>query len=72
MSKTGDLSQFSETKSMGSWQVQNIAKQARLWQEDSLCMFYLALFDLEKGMKTSNLPLPLIDHIDILLVNALQ
>jgi DNA polymerase III delta subunit len=72
MAKTGDLSQFSETRSMSPWQKQNITKQTRLWQDDALCMFYLALFDLEKGMKTSNLPLPLINHIDILLVNALQ
>lgn len=72
MAQTGDLQAFTETKSMSSWQAQNLVRQARLWPEDALPLFYLKLFDLEKGMKTSNLPLSLINHIDILLVNELQ
>ncbi|MCL5113884.1 MAG: hypothetical protein M1372_01815 [Patescibacteria group bacterium] len=67
--KTGKEEEFEETSKMSAWQVGKLRHQAKIWQENQLISFYNKLFELEMGMKTSNLPLALNKHIDFLLLN---
>ncbi len=70
--KTGKPQDFEETKKMSDWQLSKLSKQAQSWDLESLVLFYKQLFQLEKDMKTSNLPMQLVHHIDILLYNQLH
>lgn len=67
--KNGHKEEFSDTKNMLDWQASKLHKQAGLWDNKKLINLYNKLFELEKGMKTSALTLPLIKHIDILLLS---
>ena len=69
--KNGNKSEFSNTKNMQDWQAGKLQKQANFWANEKLINFYGKLFELEKGMKTSNLPQELIQHLDILLLSEL-
>lgn len=70
--KTGEYQEFSDAKNLASWQVSKMHAQADLWSESQLLKFHKKLFELEVGLKTSNLPLPLIHHLDILLLRELN
>lgn len=71
MLKTGDYHGFEELAKMGDWQIGKLKKQAALWEREDLVRVYRKLFELEKGMKTSALPAPLLSHLDILLASEL-
>ncbi|RJQ26177.1 hypothetical protein C4577_04080 [Candidatus Parcubacteria bacterium] len=70
--KTGILEEFEDTKKMAPWQIGILKKQASGWQKDKLVDFYQKLFDIEMRLKTSQLPMSLINHIDILLLQELK
>lgn len=70
--KTGKPTDFDETSRMQGWQLSKMSEQLNVWGEAELIMFYRKLFDLEKGMKTSTLPLTLGQHLDILLLSDLN
>lgn len=70
--KTNNHSDFSEFKQMQSWQISKLKKQANLWSEDQLRKVYLALAELDEKQKTSNLPMPLGYHLDIILLSDLN
>lgn len=67
--KLGKPGEFEETKKMGSWQLGKLVKQEKAWDEKKLMDFYKKLFEIELNMKTSNLPMSLSEHIDILLLS---
>lgn len=67
-----DGKKFDELLKMSPWQERKLVEQARRWKSSQLISFYSQLFEVEKSLKTSSLPLSLINHIDILLINALQ
>lgn len=67
--KLGQQNEFEETKKMGGWQLGKLLKQAKLWNNEKLMDFYKKLFEIELGMKTSNLPMSVSKHIDILLLS---
>lgn len=58
-----------DVKQLKTWQLLRLKKQAVAWNEADLALLYRKLFDLEVRLKTSNLPLTLSDHIDILLAS---
>lgn len=70
--KAGNSTDFDETSRMQSWQLSKMSGQLNAWDEKKLITFYRKLFDLETGMKTSTLPLPLGQHLDILLLSDLN
>ena len=70
--KAGNSTDFDETSRMQSWQLSKMSGQLNAWDEKKLITFYQKLFDLETGMKTSTLPLPLCQHLDILLLSDLN
>lgn len=72
MIKTGKNQEFSDLKNLASWQASKLHSQANLWNEAQLVKFYKKLFELEVGLKTSDLPLPLIQHLDMLLMRWLN
>ena len=67
--KSGEQSEFEETKKMSGWQLGKLLNQAKPWNEQKLMDFYKKLFEIELNMKTSNLPMSLSKHIDILLLS---
>ena len=69
--RSGSSAEFEETRAMSSWQVSKLTKQSRMWTEAQLIQFYEKLFDLEFSQKTGGLTMPLIHHIDILLISRL-
>lgn len=71
MAKHGSQN-FEELSKMSPWQLSKLEGQARVWEETKLRKFYTKLFELEVSLKSSNLPLNLVKHIDILLLNELQ
>ncbi len=72
MMQTGQGNTFEEIAKMGSWQVQKLQSQARLWDSKQLKNFYQQLYALETNMKTSKLSTTLDKHIDILILSELQ
>ncbi|OGH16707.1 MAG: hypothetical protein A3C30_01045 [Candidatus Levybacteria bacterium RIFCSPHIGHO2_02_FULL_40_18] len=70
--KSNNYSEFSEFKRVQSWQISKLKKQANLWSENQLKKAFLELAKLDEKMKTSNLPLPLASHLDILLLSELN
>ncbi len=60
-----------EVSFMMSWQISKLKSQEKLWDEDKLISFYKKLFEMERDLKTSQLPLSLTESIDILLLSQL-
>ncbi len=56
-----------EVSKMSPWQKDKIICQARLWNENELILFYKKLLDIEKKVKSSQLPFPLKHQLDFLL-----
>lgn len=71
MLKAGRVADFKELRLMSSWQVKKLQMQAALWSDRELISFYKVLFNAEFMMKTSTLPMPLIQHLDFLLLSEL-
>lgn len=67
--KTDQYKEFEDTKLMRDWQIGKLKNQACYWTEPQLTNFYRKLFELELGLKTSQLPMPLLHHIDFLLIS---
>ncbi len=61
-----------EVASLASWQEGKIRSQARFWTQDKIISFYKKLYEIETGLKTSGLAMPLKNHLDILLLTELQ
>lgn len=57
-----------EVKRMAPWLRGKLERQADLFEIDELKRLYAKLFELEKGLKTGNLPMPLTQAIDFLLL----
>ena len=72
MIKQSDSSQFEEIAKLAPFQRSKILSQAKNWTERDIIVFYKKLYETEVGMKTSSLPLPLINHIDFLIVSSLN
>jgi DNA polymerase III delta subunit len=70
--KSNNYSKFSEFKRMQPWQVSKLKKQAALWTEEQLKKVFLELAELDEKLKTSNLPMPLAHHLDILLLSDIN
>ena len=60
---------ISEVFRIAPWQKGKLGKQASLFGQEQLLNLHSSLFDIEYGLKTGNLPQPLIPTIDLLLVN---
>lgn len=61
--------QISEVVRIAPWQKGKSEKQATLFTTDALLYLHGKLFDIEYGLKTGNLSLPLIPTIDMLLLS---
>jgi DNA polymerase III delta subunit len=72
MIKQSDPSVFEEIQKMAPFQRSKIQSQAKSWTERDIIDVYKKLFDAEVGLKTSSLSLPLINHIDFLIVSSLN
>mgnify|MGYP001611414669 CR=1 FL=1 len=72
MIKQNDPNAFEEIQKMAPFQRSKIQSQARNWTEHDIIVVYKRLFECEVGMKTSSLPLPLINHLDFLIVSSLN
>lgn len=59
----------SDIQKLNSWQITRIEQQAKRWKNQELSDFYNKLFEIEVKMKSGELPLPLKDYIDILLLS---
>lgn len=57
-----------EVKRMAPWLRGKLERQADLFEIGELRRLYAKLFELEKGLKTGSLPMPLIQAIDFLLL----
>lgn len=66
--KTGRYQDFEEFKTSRDWQIRKLQTQAKYWKETELVNIHNKLFVLEYGLKTSELPMNLADHIDFLLL----
>lgn len=64
--------EIKEVSTLAEWQKGKLMAQLRFWDKKRLNLFYNKLFDLEVGMKTSALTLPLKNHLDILLLTELK
>lgn len=60
----------SETKFLQPWLIRKLQAQCRFWTIDQLQLFLNKLFDIEKRLKTSGLPLTLSKHVEILLFST--
>lgn len=65
--KTGKYHDFEEFKNAQDWQIRKLHSQAKFWKEEKLMEFHKKLFEIEFGLKTSDLPMDLSSHIDFLL-----
>lgn len=63
---------FTELSKMQSWQITRLQNQSNEWDFNQLIKVYKKLFELEILLKTSNLPLSLGKHIDLLIVQSLN
>lgn len=68
--KGGNASASSEFKSVQSWQLSKLERQANFWSEKQLGDAFLELTELDEKMKTGALTMSLQAHIDILLSRA--
>jgi len=69
--KSGALN-HSEIKFFAPWQMGKLKRQASFWTEEELIEFYGKLFEIEKKMKSSNLPLTLEKYIDMVILTELN
>lgn len=69
--KTGATT-HSEIVRFAPWQMGKLKQQANVWDEDGLVNFYHKLYETEKKMKTSSLPVTLEEYIDIMLITELN
>ena len=51
---------------MQTWQAGKLRRQAMLWKEDNLILFYEALYKIEAGTKTGTTPFSLKESLAIL------
>lgn len=58
-----------EVKRMAPWQLSKLQKQATLFSPTQLIAIHTQLYELDKGMKTGALSMPLSSAIDILLLD---
>lgn len=72
MLKTGTERDYEELAKMAPWQKSKVAAQAKSWTESDIISFYKKLFDTEVALKSSALTLPLINHLDFLIITELQ
>lgn len=61
--------QIDEIKKMAPWQKSKLQKQADLFEIGELKRLYANLFEIEKDLKTGNLPLNIVQAIDLLLIS---
>lgn len=61
--------QIDEMKRLAPWQVGKLQKQASAFSEDELIRLHRKLFEIDKGLKTGELSMPLSTALDILLVD---
>ncbi len=64
----GQIASIDEIKRMQDWQRMKLIKQAKLFSEEQLITIYKKLYEIEKGIKTGSLTLPLASSIDIFLL----
>ncbi len=57
-----------EVKRLSDWQRSKLQKQVQFFDKNTLVNLYTRLFELEYKQKTGNLPVPLSDAIDFLLI----
>ena len=69
MIKQVDQRMYDEVNALAPFQKTKLQAQAKHWTEHDIIVFYKSLFDTEVGMKTSSLPCPLINYIDLLLIS---
>ncbi len=62
----------SEIVRFAPWQLGKLRQQASFWREEDLVAFYNKLFEIEKKMKSSALPLGLEKYLDIMLITELN
>ncbi len=65
----GEVGTISEVSRMAPWQKGKLDKQTKLFTPERLKNLHAKLFQLELGMKTGGLTLPLPDSIDLLLLS---
>lgn len=68
MIKTGKSKEFADIVTMAPWQLTKLSQQASAWNIRELIALYQKFFELEVGLKTNALPLPLLAHLDLLLI----
>jgi len=62
--------EIDELKKMAPWQKSKLEKQASLFPQEQLIVFYQKLFTIEVGQKTGTLTAPLVSTIDFLLLEV--
>ena len=72
MARAKKHEKISEFAVLPSWQQGKLVRQSEAWTEQKLVAMYHKLFELEVALKTSQLPLTLGKHIDILLLTELE
>jgi DNA polymerase III delta subunit len=70
--KAGNYMDFSEFAKMQSWQLGKLKMQSAKWSEKQLEKALLLLSELDEKLKTSALPMPLSNHLDIILIPDLN
>lgn len=66
------VSSHSEIARFAPWQTGKLKSQASFWQEDELINFYKQMFEIEKKMKTSSLPVTLEKYLDMTILTELN
>ncbi len=72
LAKIDDSTSIEELRKLSPFYEKKLRAQARRWHKDALISFFSDLFEIEKGLKSSNLPLSVASHLDITLHKHLK
>lgn len=72
LEKSNNSSSNEELSKLSPFYEKKLRAQSRPWHKDALISFFNDLFEIEKGLKSSNLPLSVASHLDIALHKHLK